>query len=130
MSVIVLRLFSTFTRSWPGVGLLLLRVIVGVALVGNRMWTPHDGHLVEAVIVYLATTIGALFLILGLWTCNTGMLVAAVEIWRIISPGGDRWISILLAAQCLALALLGPGAWSIDAYLFGWKRIHIRSPKR
>jgi hypothetical protein len=24
-----------------------------------------------------------------------------------------------------ALALLGPGAWSVDARLFGWKRIRI-----
>jgi hypothetical protein len=25
-----------------------------------------------------------------------------------------------------ALAMLGPGAWSVDARLFGWKRIQIR----
>jgi hypothetical protein len=29
----------------------------------------------------------------------------------------------------LALALLGPGAWSVDARLFGWRRLEIRDPK-
>jgi hypothetical protein len=27
------------------------------------------------------------------------------------------------------LALLGPGAWSVDARLFGWKRIDVRDRK-
>lgn len=35
----------------------------------------------------------------------------------------------LVAAICPALALLGPGAWSIDARLFGWKRIDIDREK-
>jgi putative oxidoreductase len=34
-----------------------------------------------------------------------------------------------LGALGAALALLGPGAWSVDARLFGWKRLDIRSRK-
>lgn len=36
---------------------------------------------------------------------------------------GDFWAEILLATIAGALAMLGPGAWSIDARLFGRKRL-------
>jgi uncharacterized membrane protein YphA (DoxX/SURF4 family) len=36
---------------------------------------------------------------------------------------------ILLATLGTAVALLGPGAWSVDARLFGWKRINIPNRK-
>jgi hypothetical protein len=29
----------------------------------------------------------------------------------------------------VALALVGPGKWSVDARLFGWKRINIPNRK-
>jgi putative oxidoreductase len=38
----------------------------------------------------------------------------------------DPSIYILLSSMGAALALLGPGAWSVDARLFGWKRINIQ----
>jgi hypothetical protein len=41
-------------------------------------------------------------------------------------PPMDPSIYILLSSMGAALALLGPGAWSVDARLFGWKRINIQ----
>jgi hypothetical protein len=46
-----------------------------------------------------------------------------LELWSVFSQAGDPWIHILLGTLGAALALLGPGGWSVDAYLFGWKRI-------
>jgi uncharacterized membrane protein YphA (DoxX/SURF4 family) len=33
---------------------------------------------------------------------------------------------LLLAAFAAAIAMLGPGAWSLDAAIFGRKRIDVR----
>jgi hypothetical protein len=73
----------------------------------------------------LAASAGIL-LLAGLWTPIAGAVVAVVEFWSAFSQPGDPWTYILLGSIGTALALLGPGAWSIDARIFGWKRIDIR----
>ena len=74
--------------------------------------------------------IGAgILLLVGLWTPVAGTLVAIVKVWialsRYFSHSGDPWIAIVQAALGAVLAMVGPGAWSIDARLFGRKRIDI-----
>ena len=64
-----------------------------------------------------------LLLIPGLWTPLVGTLVALLEIWQIMTIAGDRWVTVLLGTIGCALAMLGPGLWSVDARLFGWKRV-------
>jgi uncharacterized membrane protein YphA (DoxX/SURF4 family) len=73
----------------------------------------------------LAGTAGALLLV-GLWTPIAGVTVAAIALWSTFAGSGDPRIYILLASIGMAMALLGPGAYSVDAHLFGWKRIDIR----
>ena len=117
------RLFSTFARGWPGAGLLLLRAAAGAGLLidaVNRLpRNPPIGSLIQCV---LAAGLGIL-LPLGLWTPVAGALVALFEVWAAFSQAGDPWVHVLVATLGAALALLGPGAWSVDARLFGWKRI-------
>jgi len=74
--------------------------------------------------------IGAgILLLVGLWTPVAGTLVAIVKVWialsRYFSHSSDPWIAIVQAALGAVLAMVGPGAWSIDARLFGRKRMDI-----
>ena len=66
-----------------------------------------------------------LLLLAGLWTPVAGALAAVAALWNVFSSG-HPWRWIMLATLGAALALIGPGAWSIDARLFGWRRFDIR----
>jgi hypothetical protein len=56
------------------------------------------------------------------------------ELWIAFSPPvvqvSDRWLHILLAILAASVAMLGPGAWSVDSRLFGRKRFEIDGRKR
>jgi len=69
----------------------------------------------------------SIFVLVGLWTPIAGTLVSLIEVWVVLSRGIDTWIPIILAALSATLAMIGPGAWSIDAILFGRK--HIETTK-
>jgi uncharacterized membrane protein YphA (DoxX/SURF4 family) len=106
---------------------LLLRLGVGIALIypgacglfgalGDPITVSRD--FIEAA--------GGLFVIAGLWTPITGAIIALNELWiasSVYAPQRDNhWIHIFLAVLTAGLAMLGPGAWSVDAHLFGRKR--------
>ena len=117
------RLYSTFATGWPGTGLLILRLVVGSVLIlraGLRLWVDPP---LTVTITSGALAISGFFLILGLWTPVIGTLAALVEAWKILYLPGDKWLWLLLGTICGALAMLGPGRWSIDARLFGWRRV-------
>jgi putative oxidoreductase len=120
----VQRLFSTFPEGWPGFGLLFLRVAVAVPTVqhGTAGFLTAS---VPALVVQTVAAGAAALLLAGFWTPVAGGLMAAVETYLVFTHSHDPWIHILLAALGASLAMLGPGAWSVDARLFGRKRIRI-----
>jgi putative oxidoreductase len=67
-----------------------------------------------------------ILLLLGLWTPVAGTLVATAEIWAIVAGTTEPRLSAILATLGASLAMIGPGAWSVDARLFGRKRIDTR----
>jgi putative oxidoreductase len=77
-----------------------------------------------------AAVIGGVLLLAGLWTPVSGCLIAAYALWSLMITSGDPWRNILLASIGVALAMIGPGLWSLDARLFGWRRIDVRGRER
>jgi uncharacterized membrane protein YphA (DoxX/SURF4 family) len=125
---IVQRLFSTFADGWPGIGLLLLRLLTAAALMYFGISSLSAASPLAMVLQIIGISAGVLLLI-GLWTPVAGALAAFVKVWiallRYLSHSGDPWVAITQAVLSAVLAMVGPGAWSIDARLFGRKRIDM-----
>ena len=118
---------STFADRLPSPGLLLLRVIVSIALIA-RCVQLVNGESLQAITPHVIAAVAGLFVLFGLWTSVAGAVVAIIELFLAFSHNHDPWLSVLLASVGVALALLGPGNWSVDARRSGWKRIEIRRP--
>jgi hypothetical protein len=114
-----------FPYAWPGVGLLLLRMTVaaGVAL----LWRESPGF---AVLPATLAWVLALFLLAGAITplaCLLACLLSITVLSR-IGWNASSTSALMMGLCAAALALLGPGAYSLDAYLFG-RRV-VRLPGR
>ena len=109
-----------------------MRLVAGFTLVDHGIigfWGEPPLERVIVYVVYVLATGAGILLLAGLWTPFAGALSAVIELWCAFSQPGDPLTQILLVTLGAALALVGPGAWSVDARLFGWKRINIRNRK-
>lgn len=101
-----------------------MRVVVGSVLIaraGLRLWS--DLPPMNVTIPALLLVGAGILLIVGLWTPIVGTFVALIGIWKIFTLAGDKSVWLLLGTAGAALAMLGPGLWSVDARLFGWRRV-------
>jgi putative oxidoreductase len=106
-----------------------LRLLTGLALIHFGIANLREAPpLATAVLQTIGIGAGILLLV-GLWTPVAGALAAIVKVWialsRYFSHSDDPSIAILQAVLSAVLAMVGPGAWSIDARLFGRKRIDM-----
>lgn len=120
------RLFSTFADGWPGVGLLFQRLLTTVALIPYAVRFLGEAPQSLLSVPHMIGAVAGALLFVGFWTPLAGTVVAIVQIWIVFSQPGDHWIHVILAVLGATLAMIGPGAWSIDARLFGRKHIGTR----
>ena len=102
---------------------MLLRVTLAVGLfvdAANRL----PGLMRSQIASALCEALAGVLLFLGLWT-PVASLAACVLMLGPVMLLQRNAAQVLLSIIALSLALLGPGAWSIDARLFGRRRVDI-----
>ena len=117
------RLFSNFANGWPGMGLLLQRILTASLLIRFAAIGPTGTSLLSSMIPPIIGACAGVLLLVGFCTPVVGTLIAIVELWVAIARIGDPWNSVALATLGGTAAMIGPGAWSIDARLFGRKHL-------
>lgn len=116
----VQRLFSSFPTGRPGIGLLLLRLTASVFLVLQSR-NSFDGRWPSGFIGVMAI-VTAVLLTTGFLTPIAGILGGLT----VLLAGGPAYECLL--ALAVVVFLLGPGAYSVDARLFG--RLEIVIPRQ
>jgi uncharacterized membrane protein YphA (DoxX/SURF4 family) len=117
-----------FPPGAPGVGLLLLRISVAATFVlsvtqSTRVSAVHV-LFVGALLISISLAIGFLTPYLSFVICALALLNVYGPDWRT-----DSLTLTCLVLNPLALALLGPGAYSLDARLFG-RRVVVVLPRK
>ena len=119
----VQRLFSTFADGWPGGGLLAQRLLTGGALVYCGVTCATVNPICGAVVPESIAAVAGVLLIAGAWTPIAGAVVGIVEASLAFLSPAHATFPLFLAVLGATLAMIGPGTWSLDAWLFGRKRI-------
>ena len=106
-----------------------MRLVAGISLIIQGLAKLQPAAQLQSIVLAIVAMAVGILLLAGLWTPVAGSLVAALGLWNSISRPGDPWAYIFMATIGASLALLGPGAWSVDSRLFGWKLIDVRDRK-
>jgi hypothetical protein len=130
----VQRWYRTFPHGLPGIGLLVLRLAISAKLVieaSRCVLDPQGSKLGVWLLSLFALGIGVSFVLGFLTQLAAGVSVLAGAAVYLYHPA---WASSFLnlpspetIGVALAIALMGPGAISLDAYFFGWRKIVIPS---
>jgi hypothetical protein len=111
------RLFSMFPQGGPGVALLMLRVAVAATFFMNTANRVHifAGPWLFAVVLLVSFSIG-----IGFLTPLLSVIACAAALVSLLLPTHNCIpFCVPTILDAVALALLGPGAYSLDARLFG-----------
>jgi len=131
----VQRSFSTFAPGWPGFGLLVLRIALGIPLLIEGIalladWRDTASLLIVVALISVAA--GVTLLVgysVGLGAIAGGVVVMAAHFSSLhgerLNLFSSRIACFLAMSIAIALVFLGPGAFSIDARRFGRREIVI-----
>jgi uncharacterized membrane protein YphA (DoxX/SURF4 family) len=117
-----------FPTGWNAIGLLLIRLALGVALIWDALPHVRGAPLSTTGMLHMLSALAAVLLTAGYRTRSIGGITAVIEISQAVFGAGEPLVHTILAVFATGLALQGAGAWSMDARRAGWKRIDI--PRR
>jgi uncharacterized membrane protein YphA (DoxX/SURF4 family) len=121
------RLFSAFPNGWAGLGLLCLRFALLLTLITE---------ISPATVIRLALACTGALVIAGFLTPLVSSAVATITVstagWSLVTGApllfDSLRVHVLLAGIATALLMIGPGAYSVDAHLFGWRELRMPDP--
>jgi uncharacterized membrane protein YphA (DoxX/SURF4 family) len=130
----LIRYFSTFPDGMPGAALLLLRATVSIsAFIQGGMYLDKNSDAPWNWVIGLFLIIGGAALLIGFLTRLFSIIIfiAALFIAILLFPAAGDILNglsasvIYVAVIAISIFLLGPGAFSLDARLFGRREIII-----
>lgn len=115
-----------FPQGGPGVALILLRIsVAGIALFSFRTYGSLVPHWILPVLVLVLISV-----CLGFLTPVFSVLLCILHLYYLIAAGTDSTpIHLSAILNAVALAFLGPGAYSLDAKRFGRRVVTIPPAK-
>jgi uncharacterized membrane protein YphA (DoxX/SURF4 family) len=102
----------------------VFEIVGGLLLIAGWLTRPVAlGFVVEMVVAILSTKVSLYF---GTSPLAPPAAPPKVGIWAVLHEGRSEWAQLLTS---LFLVLAGPGPWSLDERLAGWRRRLGRSPR-
>ncbi|MCM3655158.1 DoxX family protein [Metabacillus litoralis] len=129
------------------IGLLLIRLVIGLLFIGHgaqKLFGWFGGYglkgtggwmdslglkpgVTMALLAGLTELIGGVLFVLGLLTPLAGLMIAATMVMAIVKVHGPNGLwstqngyeyNLTLLAVAIGIALIGPGQYALDAFLF------------
>jgi hypothetical protein len=118
------RLLGTFPNRSAGLALLVLRLAVAAALVSGARLCPSP----ETDVLLALSRIAAILIIVGWYTPVAALAAGLVSLYPLLVCR-EPWVNALTIAILIAIGLLGAGAYSVDARLYGRRRLVVARPR-
>jgi uncharacterized membrane protein YphA (DoxX/SURF4 family) len=117
-----------FPPGGPGIGLLLLRISVAATFV---LIVTNQTGLSSIHPLFVGALLLSLCLAIGVLTPYLSFVVCVYALVNLFGAGSrlDELLFASLMLNAAALAFLGPGAYSVDARLFG-RRVVVVPPRK